>query len=223
MTSTRLTLAACVLAPLLVACQSTSQPASVSAPATRLQGALALDNGQWIFTPCQESRRFVVTDSSGADLDDLAKTLAADTLGGLFADLGGKLGSSTRTGVDGSLNVSHVYRVQAEGPGCDDPNFKQMTVRATGNEPFWSVQVLRKGLILSRPGQDDWVLPYLEESLPGQGLSFSSEANGQRVELWVAPQACTDNMSGAYNHLSAQLRLDGQVLRGCASYGGARN
>jgi len=30
-------------------------------------------------------------------------------------------------------------------------------------------------------------------------------------------------MSGAVQHLSAELRLNGSVLRGCASYGGARS
>ncbi len=66
-------------------------------------------------------------------------------------------------------------------------------------------------------------LPYLEEQLPEGRLNFSSEANGRRLELWVAPQLCVDGMSGAVSHLSAELRLDGQVRRGCAHFGGARN
>ena len=54
-------------------------------------------------------------------------------------------------------------------------------------------------------------------------LNLSSEANGQRLDLWVARQRCVDGMSGGVQHLSAELRLNGQVLRGCAYLGGARN
>jgi len=66
-------------------------------------------------------------------------------------------------------------------------------------------------------------LPYLEEQLPEGRFNLSSEANGQRLELWLAPQRCVDSMSGAVQHLSAELRLNGEVQRGCASFGGARN
>jgi putative lipoprotein len=80
-----------------------------------------------------------------------------------------------------------------------------------------------KGLVLNRPEQEPLALPYLEEQLPDGRLNFSSEANGQRLDLWVAPQRCVDSMSGTVNHLSAELRLDGQVLRGCAHFGAMRN
>ena len=66
-------------------------------------------------------------------------------------------------------------------------------------------------------------LPYLEEQMPNGSLNLSSEANGQRLELWLTPEHCVDSMSGAVQHLSAELRLNGSVLRGCASYGGARS
>ena len=85
------------------------------------------------------------------------------------------------------------------------------------------VVVTSKGLILSRPGQEDLALPYLEEDLLQGRRNFSSAANGQQLELWVAPQRCQDSMSGSVQHLSAELRLNGQVMRGCAYYGGAQS
>jgi putative lipoprotein len=77
-------------------------------------------------------------------------------------------------------------------------------------------------LLLERPDQQALALPYLEEQLPGGQTNFSTEANDQRLELWVAPQRCLDSATGAVNHLTAELRLDGQTLRGCAYCGGAR-
>ncbi|HSX88076.1 MAG TPA: hypothetical protein VLG17_08760, partial [Pseudomonas sp.] len=133
------------------------------------------------------------------------------------------LAASQQAGVDGRFTPSQIYRLQAEGQGCDDLNFKRSTVRASGHEPDWAVTVNAKGLLLDRPGQPLQALPYLEEQLPGGRLNLTSEANGQRLELWITPQRCVDGMSGAVQHLTAELRIDGQVMRGCGYFGGARN
>ena len=102
-------------------------------------------------------------------------------------------------------------------------DFADLLLRASGHEPDWSIAVSNQGLVLHRPGQEPQALPYLEEQLPEGRLNLSSEANGQRLELWVAKQRCVDSMSGTVQHLSAELRLNGQVLRGCGYLGGARN
>ncbi len=77
--------------------------------------------------------------------------------------------------------------------------------------------------MLEQLGQEPVALPYMEEQLPDGRFNLTSEANGKRIELWVAPQRCVDSMSGSVQHLSAELRLDGKPLRGCAYFGGSRN
>ena len=138
----------------------------------------------------------------------------------LFVDLRGTMGPAKVRGTDGKLEVSRLYRVQNEGPGCDDPNFKLLTFAANGNEPFWSARVNNQGLRLDRPEHETLALPYVAEELPNGSTSYSSEANGKKVELWIAPSSCTDSMSGAFSSYSAELRIDGETLRGCA-YPGA--
>ena len=212
------------LLPLLASCQVfTEQPASPVAADTRLQGELSLNAGQLRFRPCQEQRQFVLEDSGAVGLSRDAAALMSDGHSTLYVDMRGQLQASTQKGVDGSFLPSQVYRVQAEGHGCIDINFARTVLRASGHEPDWSVAVSREGLILNRPGLEPQALPYLEEQLPEGRLSLSSEANGQRLELWVAKQRCVDGMSGAIQHMSAELRLNGEVLRGCAYLGGARN
>ena len=120
----------------------------------------------------------------------------------LFVDLRGWPQGSTQADLDGEVRLDQVYRVQGEGLGCDEPGFDRL---------------------LLRPSEEPLALPYLEEQMPNGSLSLSSEANGQRLELWLTPEHCVDSMSGAVQHLSAELRLNGSVLRGCASYGGARS
>lgn len=54
-------------------------------------------------------------------------------------------------------------------------------------------------------------------------FNLTSEANNQHVELWVAPQRCVDSQTGSVQHLTAELRINGEVQRGCAYFGGSRN
>ena len=213
------------LLPLFAGCQVfKDQPSDAgSAEQVRLQGEFSQADGQLLFRPCQEQRRFVIEDAGATDIMSETAELLAGGPGPLFGDVRGSLAASPQSGVDGQLKLERVYRLQHQGWGCDDPNFKRTTLHASGQEPGWSVTVGGRGLVLERQGQQPLALPFLEEQLPEGRLNLSSEANGQRLELWVAPQRCVDPMSGAVQHLVAELRLNGEVLRGCGYYGGARS
>ncbi|MBA1277456.1 MULTISPECIES: hypothetical protein [Pseudomonadaceae] len=189
-------------------------------PTERLQGEVTHRDGLLSLRTCQGERHITLLDTDAIGLSEDAQALLSDSGQPLFADVRGTLIS--REG-DSQLQLTQVYRLQAEGPGCDADDFKQLTLRASGNEPGWSVRITTRGMLLVRPGEAPLAVPYLEEQLPGGQSSFSSEANNQRLDLWVAPQRCVDDASGAISHLTAELRLDGQTLRGCAYYGGARN
>ncbi|WP_447590513.1 COG3650 family protein [Aquipseudomonas campi] len=209
--------------PLFAGCQLFATKAEPEVLGQRLQGELGTSKGKLLFRPCQDQRTFSFSSDGNPDLMREISGLLADGGGPVFADLSGQLRAGAVADTDGQLKLTQLYRIQHEGHGCDDPDFKRLILRASGNEPDWSVNVTGKGLALMRPGQPPLALPYLEETLPDGSFNLSSEANGQRFELWVAPQRCTDTMSGAIQHLSAELRLDGVVHRGCASLGGARN
>ncbi|MES2821092.1 MAG: hypothetical protein V4812_19120 [Pseudomonadota bacterium] len=218
MQAARLSLFAAVA--LLGGCQlfDTAPESNPAAKLVRLQGELSSRDGQLLFRPCQEQRRFTLADDNSGLTQDIAGLGAGETT--LFADLRGRLEANGQNGIDGQFRVVQRYRVQ-QGPGCEDPNFKRLTLHAGGAD--WRLDTSGRGLVLDRPGQEPLALPYLEEQLPDGRFNLSSEANNQRLELWVAPQRCVDPATGAVQHLSAELRLDGQVQRGCAYYGGARN
>ncbi|MHC6224387.1 COG3650 family protein [Pseudomonas sp. X10] len=212
------------LLPLFGGCQMLAdKPSDPNLGTTRMQGELSASGGKLLFKPCNESRRFVVNDSGNTGLLQEAANLADDAAEQLFADVRGKLTGATQAGSDGQLNVQRLYRVEGSANACSDPNFKQLTLRASGHEPDWDIKASGKGMVLSRVGQPALPLPYLEEQMPGGGLSLSSEADGQRIELWVAPQRCIDSATGAVQHLRAELRIDDQVLQGCGYYGGSRD
>ncbi|MHC5131882.1 COG3650 family protein [Pseudomonas glycinis] len=205
------------LLPMFAACQLfDGQRESVShAGQTRMQGQLTAADGKLVFQPCQEQRQLVVNDIGGTSVLQEAATLA-DEQGKLFADVRGKFSGDR-------LDLGQLYRVERSGTACDDPNFKLLILRAAGHGPEWNVKVSGKGMVIERDGQPPLAVPYVEEQLGDGRFNLSSEANNQRIELWVAPQRCVDSSTGSVQHMSAELRIDGQVQRGCGYFGGARN
>ena len=203
--------------PLFAACQLLDGPRESASHVgqTRLQGQLTAADGKLLFQPCNEQRSLVVNDSGGTSVLQEAATLADDQ-GKLFADVRGRIS-------DNQLDLQQLYRVERSGTACDDPNFKQLTLRAAGHGPEWNVRVSGKGMVIDRAGQPPLALPYVEEQLGDGRFNLSTEANNQRIELWVAPQRCVDSSTGSVQHMSAELRIDGQVQRGCGYFGGSRN
>lgn len=209
------------LLPLFTACQLFDGPrqSATHVGQTRMQGQLMAKEGKLMFQPCNESRSYVVKDTGGTSVLQEFATLA-DAQGRLFADVRGRLVAS---GADSRLDLTQLYRVDRSGAGCDDPNFKPTILRAAGHAPEWNVKISGKGLVIDRAGQPPVALPYVEEQLGDGRFNLSTEANDQRFELWVAPQRCVDSSTGAISHMSAELRIDGQVQRGCAHFGGSRD
>lgn len=205
------------LLPLFAACQLFDGPRQSASHVgqTRMQGQLTAADGKLVFQPCNESRSFVVNDTGGTSILQEAATLANDQ-GKLFADVRGR--------IDGSrLDLEQLYRVERSGTACDDPNFKLLILRAAGHGPEWNVKVSGKGMVIDRAGEPPLAVPYVEEQLGDGRFNLSSEANGKHIELWVAPKRCVDSSTGSVQHMSSELRIDGQVQRGCGYFGGSRN
>ena len=212
------------LLPLFAGCQLLAdKPTDPNIGTTRMQGELSAAGGQLLFKPCGESRHFVINDVAATGILQEAASLADDANDKLFADVRGRLTGTKQANTDGQLEVRALYRLEPSTNACQDPNFKQLTLRANGHEPEWDIKASGKGMVLNRVGQAPLPLPFLEEEIPGGGLTLSSEANGQKVDLWVAPQRCIDSATGAVRHLRAELRIDGKTLQGCGYYGGSRD
>jgi putative lipoprotein len=205
------------LLPLFAACQllDGQRESASHVGQTRMQGQLTAADGKLVFQPCQDQRQLVVNDIGGTSILQEAATLA-DEQGKLFADVRGKVAGDR-------LDLTQLYRVERSGTACDDPKFKLLILRAAGHGPEWNVKVSGKGMVIDRAGQPPLAVPYIEDQLGDGRFNLSSEANNQRIELWVAPQRCVDSSTGSVQHMSAELRIDGQVQRGCGYFGGSRN
>jgi len=210
------------LLPLFAACQlfDGERQSASHVGQTRMQGQLTAADGKLLFQPCSQTNRYVVNDTGGTSVLQQAASLA-DKQGKLFADVRGRVVAGS--GGDGQLDLEQLYRVERSGNACDDPNFKLLILRAAGHTPEWSVKVSGKGMVLDRAGQPPLAVPYVEEQLGDGRFNLSTEANNQHIELWVAPQRCVDSSTGSIQHMSAELRIDGQVQRGCGYFGGSRD
>lgn len=208
--------------PLFAACQlfEGEQQSASHVGQTRMQGQLTAADGKLVFQPCNQANRYVVNDTGGTSVLQQAANLA-DKQGKLFADVRGRVVAGS--GGDGQIDLQQLYRVERSGTACDDPNFKLLILRAAGHTPEWNVKVSGKGMVIDRAGQPPLAVPYVEEQLGDGRFNLSTEANNQHIELWVAPQRCVDSSTGSIQHMSAELRIDGQVQRGCGYFGGSRD
>lgn len=214
------------LLPVFAGCQlmpSHSADSTVSkAGMIRMQGTLTGDNGKLFFEPCNEQRRYAVTDSGETGILQESASVA-DKSGKVFADVRGNFVASKAQGSDGQASVFQLYRVERPTGACEDGNFKRLTIHASGNSPKWSLNASGKGMVLERQGKEPFAVPYMEEQLPEGRFNLITDANEQHVELYVAPQRCVDPVDGSVQHLTAELRVNGQVQRGCAYFGAMRN
>ena len=219
------TLAVLTLLPLFAGCQSffgSAAPTASTSGMTRMQGALQGDGGQLFFQPCGDQRRYVVHDANNTGVLQEASQLAGNRPF-IYADLRGRFNASATGGTDGQLQLHQLYRLERSIAACKDPNFKQLNLSASGSQPAWDVKVSGQGLVINREGQAPLAVPYVEEQVGDGRFNLSSEANGQRIELWIAPRRCVDPRSASVQFMSAELRINDQVSQGCASFGGARN
>lgn len=205
----------------LSACSLLTKEPTVEPEGVRWQGIVSLEaNGVWLH-PCGEGQRRIMLRLHTQQDADL-RSLITQKTPHIFVDARGHMSAAKdMQGNEGILTVTQVYRLkQATANSCFLAENQKLALRAYGYTPDWTISITPKGLLLDQVGSTPKALPYLEEKLPGDRTSFSTEANGQQLELWVAPQRCQE--PSGFTHLSATLHLNGQVLRGCAYLGTER-
>ena len=94
-----------------------------------------------------------------------------------------------------------------------------VSYRAIGQEPACVLEIDReKGfLLVTDYGQNKTQFPYAEAVSDAQQKTgrYSSELNGEPVEITITGKSCHDSMSGEAFGSQVEINWRGQTLRGC--------
>lgn len=124
-----------------------------------------------------------------------------------------------------------MYRLARKPEGADRATPERLArgivFAATGNEPFWSVELDGKGqLFFNTPdGPQLTAQAVKEESAAAQQTArYSAAQNGKKLRLEIMREKCTDGMSGAVSDWAVHVVLTEEgketSYRGCGTYMG---
>lgn len=173
--------------------------------------------------PCGEDEDLWVIDQSKM-LRQLYGKLDEAGQGGvqIFVIFKGNFGPSPAEGFGaeypGSVTVDEIIYAAYEGHRCDF-DLAGFVYRASGNEPFWMVEVLPDRMRMIRPGFPDLVWPELAMETTGDGVVWRGSGGELPAVLTIGPGPGYDSMSGAFFHQKAIFDLDGQIFKGPAMRG----
>lgn len=209
-----------VLPLVLVGCHNTP-PTKPVVLEKQLRAVLTYDHGQWLASRCGDAtnQRFQLKDDANFTMD-------ANTLMGtpkqsqLFIDANGTVDVTATVNSPGIFSVKSVNRLMTDvNRGCHETDYPNIVVRAIGKNPLWVVSIAPKMLMLERVNQQPIGLAYVNERLPDGQMNFSTEGNGQKIDLWVAKERCLDSETNDVYAMRAILTVNYQTFQGCAYVG----
>lgn len=209
---------------LLTACQQNEVKSTPFVAQTQLRAVLTQQDGQWFATDCTSGskERFQLIDDVNFAMD--ANHLITKTKGSLFIDAIGIVNNKPTLNSAGSFTVKQLNRLTIDpNKGCKEDDYNRVIVRTIGKNPLWVTSIAPRGLVLERLDQAPLVLPYVDERLPAGQMNFATEANGQTIQLWVAPERCIDEETEDVYGMRAILTINYQTLQGCGYLGKSSN
>jgi len=223
--------AAVPLMALLVACGSPKSerppaepPAAEAADASSskipLRGIVFTKAGATTFSECgaPSGRAMSLSDPSG-ELAKAFTSLSAKPDDGIYVELDGA------PAADGAaVTWTAILRAHTLGGAisCDAPVFDGEFV-ASGNEPFWAVEIRENGITYRSPELPKGrTYPYAFTRTATGSVLYATKIETPSVstlEVALEPKTCVDSMSGELRGFTAYVTLDGRKLSGCAVAG----
>jgi putative lipoprotein len=195
-----------------------------------LRGHLVIGHEVRSFKPCASEQDLWVMDKTGGDLTHVYETLTSGVYQDLYAVILGEVGPAPSDGFGadyaGSVAVVSLLHAAPESHACNE-DLSGITVRASGNEPFWRIDIRDAGILLSELGSEDRLFSPATSSVEEGGLrrfrgtaeTVAGQAAGAPMEVVIEERACRDSMLGAYFSFAARVEVDGRELIGCARQG----
>ena len=192
------------------------------------RGQLVLGHEVRSFTPCGKRVDYWVVDRTGGELWHVYQRLAHQPYQPMYVEVRGHLQPPPSAGFgadyEQQLTVFELRRAGVETRGCAE-DLGGIAFWASGNEPFWNVQISENGIVFSQLGQPGTTFPYTQPDLSETSRvyrSITKDPPQHRIEIALHEKRCIDSMSGEHFSFAAQVSLDGRKYLGCAREGRPR-
>ncbi len=189
------------------------------------RGQLVLGHEVRSFTPCKRRVEYWVLDQTDVDLWKVYKELTHQPYQPIYVEVRGHLGPPPSDGFgadyDRQVTIRGLRRAGLETRGCAE-DLRDIVFRASGNEPFWNVQISESNIIFSEMGKPHLSFPHAHPEVSDDKWIFVSkmkEPAQHHIRISVTEKKCTDTMSGELFSFSSQVSLDGNKYVGCAVEG----
>ena len=190
-----------------------------------LRGHLVLGHEVRSFTPCEKEIEHWVLDKTNGELWKVYQKLAHQPYQAIYVEVRGRLGPAPIDGFgadyDGQVTIRELRRAGLETAGCAE-DLSNILFRASGNEPFWNVQVTENNIVLSELGKPQLNFPFPPPELSDGTWLFLSKVETptqHNIRVSINEKRCIDTMSGEHFSFTAKVSLDDKQFMGCAREG----
>jgi uncharacterized membrane protein/heat shock protein HslJ len=189
------------------------------------RGHLVLGHEVRSFTPCENKAEYWVLDQTGGNLWKVYKELTHQPYQPIYVEVRGRLGPPPSDGFgadyDRQVTVRELRHAGIETRGCAE-DLKDILFRASGNEPFWNLQISENDIVFSEMEKPHLTFPHAHPEVSDGRWVFVStikEPARHDIRISITEKKCTDTMSGELFSFSSQVSLDGNKYVGCAVEG----
>lgn len=139
----------------------------------------------------------------------------------VYAEVKGYLSGKSHSGYaseyENVLVVTEIIKLEPKNFRTDCYNYEFI---ALGNEPFWSLDIIpsEKRIILKEVGEEKVMEFFYSPANFSGGLYRYTATNpkNEKLDVLIRKEKCSDGMSDRQYNYSAEIRLNGRVLKGCA-------
>jgi uncharacterized membrane protein len=192
--------------------------------ASRVRGHLVWGHESRSFTECDTGREAWVFNESGVELTKVYRELTTAPYQPMFVEARGVWEDAPSEGFGAgyreALRITELLRAENEGFGCR-LELDGVLFVASGNEPFWRLQVREDGVslrLMEAPEEVVFAAPERSE-YAGFVTYHSRGSRNAKLRITLERRRCIDSMSGARYAWTAAVDIDGRHLAGCAAEG----
>lgn len=177
------------------------------------RGNFAIGKAGALFSSCFSGTRIAVEDATAnGALGAAYRDIASQAGKAIFVEFSGRESG-------GRLRAENLHRASAGGPGCAE-RIAELGLVALGSDPVWGLETRASGMrlrILREFAPREF--PPARRAASDGVLRYEASTAHSVLRIAVRPGACRDALSGSlFDHL-IEVRVDDQVLEGCAYWG----